>query len=50
MDHLYTPDVLTLTGGSSISWAVSGGTNFWKDYSDSYNVEWKVTPADANCL
>ena len=41
--------------GTEATWSVSGGTNFWKDYSDKYNVEWQVTPREgissiANCL
>jgi hypothetical protein len=29
-----------MIGGTEMVWQVQGGTNFWKDYADKYNIEW----------
>ena len=31
-----------MIAGTEMTWKVTGGTNFWKDYSDKYNVEWLI--------
>lgn len=40
-----------LAPGTEMIWSVTGGTNFWKDYSDKYSVTWTATPTEGtNCL
>jgi hypothetical protein len=51
---MYVPDVLYLTTGTEMNWQVRGGTNFWNDYNDKYQVNWSVESRDnsdsKNCL
>ena len=41
-DAFFNPELLLLTVGSDIVWSVSGGTNFWQDYTEMYSVVFKV--------
>lgn len=39
-----------MIAGTEMVWSVTGGTNFWKDYSDKYNVEWSIEGTQPKCV
>ena len=47
-DQFFQRDQLNLLTGTEMIWSVTGGTNFWKDYSDKYLVDWKVDVLDSS--
>ena len=46
MDHFYEPNLVTLAPGTQTQWQVRGGSNFWKDYSDTYTTELQIESGD----
>lgn len=37
-NKLYESDVYDIAFGSSLAWVIQGGTNFWKDVADKYQI------------
>ena len=45
-DSFYSSELMLLTIGSDMIWSVTGGTNFWHDFTEMYSVSFKVHPKE----